>query len=168
MAEISRIPERKPEDLSGVHDFDFLFGSWRVKHRLQRPAGTGPWVEFEGTCEERPLMGGRGNVEEHRFERPEGASYGVAIRAYDPQTAEWAIWWIDSRVPHLGMDPPMKGRFKDGVGTFYCDSTLDGSPIRIRFIWSVGTDARPHWEQAYSQDGGKTWAVNWLMDFERA
>ena len=112
------------------------------------------------------LMGGRGNVEEHRFERPTGVTYGVALRSYDPKTAEWAIWWIDSRLPHGDMDPPMKGRFKDGIGTFYSDSTLDGKPIKVRFIWSGEATGKPHWEQAYSEDGGKTWAVNWIMDFE--
>ena len=45
-------------------------------------------------------MGGRGNVEEHQFERPTGVTFGVAVRAYDPKSAEWAIWWLDSRVPH--------------------------------------------------------------------
>ena len=155
-----------PGDLSVVKDFDFLMGNWRVRHRIKRPLPDGQWSEFEGDCIERPLMGGRANVEEHRFERPTGITYGVAVRSYDPKTAEWAIWWIDSRVPHNAMDPPMKGRFKAGVGTFYSDSTLDGKPIKVRFVWSRGVDGKPHWEQAYSDDGGKTWAVNWIMDFE--
>ncbi|MGH8243682.1 MAG: DUF1579 domain-containing protein [Steroidobacteraceae bacterium] len=157
-----------PGDLSGVHDFDFLFGDWRVHHRIYRPFKDGTWSEFDGHCSERPLMGGRGNVEEHRFERPTGVTYGVAVRAYDPKTAEWAIWWIDGRVPHGPMDPPMKGRFQDGIGTFYSDSTLDGKPIKVRFVWSGAKDGRPHWEQAYSEDGGQSWVVNWIMDFEPA
>ena len=66
------------------------------------------------------------------------------------------------------MDPPMKGRFDDGVGTFYSDSTLDGKPIKVRFTWSGATAGNPHWEQAYSDDGGKTWVVNWIMDFRPA
>ncbi len=168
-AEETTLPAAEvPGDLSGVKDFDFLMGEWRVHHRIKRPVPDGKWSEFEGTCSERPLMEGRGNVEEHRFERPTGVTYGIAIRSYDPKTAEWAIWWIDSRAPHSDMDPPMKGRFKDGVGTFYSDSTLDGKPIKVRFIWSGAKDGNPHWEQAYSEDGGKTWAVNWIMDFRPA
>ena len=62
----------------------------------------------------------------------------------------------------------MKGRFENGVGTFYSDSTLDGKPIKVRFIWSGTTNGKPHWEQAYSEDDGKTWAVNWVMDFRLA
>ena len=161
-------PVEAAGDLSGVKDFDFLMGDWRVHHRIKRPLPNGQWSEFEGDCSERPLMGGRGNVEEHRFERPTGVTYGIAIRAYDPKTGEWAIWWIDSRAPHGDMDPPMKGRFVDGIGTFYSDSEMDGKPIKVRFIWSGARDGKPHWEQAYSVDGGKTWAVNWIMDFERA
>ncbi len=167
LAEYSKIADGGPGDLSGVHDFDFLFGAWRVHHRIQRPAGTGQWVEFDGTCTEAPLMGGAGNVEEHTFERPTGVTYGVAVRAYDPQTAEWAIWWIDSRAPHNPMDPPMKGRFKNGVGTFFSESTLDGKPIQVRFIWKNTGSSTARWEQAYSSDGGQTWQTNWSMEFKR-
>jgi len=167
MGETSQIADAGPDDWSGAHDFDFQAGCWRVHHRLQRPAGTGPWVEFEGTCTQWPLMEGRGNVEEHRFLRPTGVSYGIALRAYDPKSAEWAIWWIDSRAPHSEMDPAVKGRFQDGVGTFYAESNLDGKPIRVRFIWSEITKTSARWEQAYSADGGQTWATNWTMEFSR-
>ena len=72
--EQSLTPAAESGDLSGADDFDFLMGEWRVRHRILRPLKGGTWSEFEGHCIERPLMGGRGNVEEHRFERPTGVT----------------------------------------------------------------------------------------------
>lgn len=165
--ERSSVPVPPAGDRSGADDFDFEFGEWRVHHRVKRPIGSTVWTEFEGTCRTRALIDGSANVEEHTFERPTGVTYGIAIRAYDPKTAEWAIWWIDSRVPHGAMDPPVKGRFENGVGTFYADSTLDGKPIRVQFIWSQITPTSARWEQAYSQDQGRTWETNWIMELQR-
>ena len=65
------------------------------------------------------------------------------------------------------MDPPVKGSFHNGVGTFYADDTENGKAIRIRFIWSKITPRSCHWEQAYSPDGGKTWETNWVQDLKR-
>jgi hypothetical protein len=77
-----------------------------------------------------------------------------------------AIWWIDSR--HVGpLDPPMVGRFENGTGTFYADDTLNGKPIRVRFLWTKVTSDTPHWEQAFSDDEGKSWETNWTMDFTK-
>jgi hypothetical protein len=149
----------------GFHGFDFEVGSWTVHHRIKRP--TGEVVEFDGTCVNRPLMGGQANVEEHTFHRPAGVSYGVAMRAYDAKTGLWAIWWVDSRDPHLPLDPPVKGRFEDGVGTFYADSLMDGKMTRTRFIWSRITASSAQWEQAFSTDSGASWDTNWVMAFSR-
>ena len=66
------------------------------------------------------------------------------------------------------LDPPMKGGFKDGVGTFYGEDTPHGKPVRARFIWSNITPTTCHWEQADSPDGGKTWETNWVQDIRRA
>ena len=151
----------------GVHGFDFEIGDWRVHHRLKRPADGGRWSEFEGTCVARPFMEGAGILEAHRFERPTGVTHGIAVRAFDAGTGEWAIWWIDSRNPHGPLDPPMKGRFENGVGTFYGDGSLDGKPMRTRFLWTHPTDDTAHWEQAFSFDAGKTWDTNWIMDLRR-
>jgi hypothetical protein len=112
-------------------------------------------------------MDGSANVEDHRFDEPTGVTHGVALRAYDPTTEQWAIWWIDSRNPLGALDPPVKGRFDNGVGAFYSDGTLDGKPIRTRFIWSKITPTSARWEQAYSSDAGKTWETNWTMEFRR-
>jgi hypothetical protein len=65
------------------------------------------------------------------------------------------------------VDPPVKGRFVNGVGTFYTDDTLRGKPIKVRFTWSHITPTSARWEQAFSPDGGKTWEPNWLQRLER-
>ena len=156
---------RTAPDTTGSHGFDFEFGTWRVHHRIKRPGGE--WIEFDGTCTDRPLMEGAMNVEEHVFERPTGTTRGVALRAYDAKTQTWAIWWVDSRDPHGALDPPVKGRFVDGVGTFYSDGTFDGRPMRTRYTWSRITATSALWEQAYSYDAGATWDTNWVMTFRR-
>lgn len=148
----------------GPHDFDFELGKWRVHHRIKRD---GRWVDFEGTCTDRGLIDGSANVEEHTFLRKAGTGYGVAVRAYDAKTAQWAIWWIDARDPHGALDPPVKGRFAGGVGTFYSDSVVDGKTVRTRFVWSHITPKSARWEQAMSSDLGKTWDTNWVMEFSR-
>ena len=40
-------------------DFDFLMGIWRVQHRyrVRRLAGCNDWIEFEGTCAARKILG---------------------------------------------------------------------------------------------------------------
>jgi hypothetical protein len=159
----------KAANVAGLHDFDFLVGKWQVHHwRLkERLAGSTEWVEFEGTCHNYPLMEGWGNVDDNVLSMPEGAYRGVGVRSYDGETGQLAIWWIDSRNPHGAVDPPVKGGFLNGVGTFETDDTLRGQKIRVRFTWSKITPTSAHWEQAFSPDGGKTWEVNWRMDFKR-
>jgi hypothetical protein len=156
-------------DLSGLRDFDFLVGEWRVQHRRlkERLANNREWVEFDGTCVNFPLMEGWGNVDDNRINIPGDNYRGVGLRSYDPKAGQWAIWWVDSRTPHGAVDPPVKGKFVNGVGTFYAHDTLRGKPIRVRFTWSKITATSAHWEQAFSPDGGQTWEVNWTMEFKR-
>ena len=42
---------------------------------------------------------------------------------------------------------------------------VDGRTVLCRFLW---TSDPPRWEQAFSDDGGKTWETNWIMEFTRA
>jgi hypothetical protein len=152
--------------MTGAHDFDFLVGAWQVHHRRLKP-NSQEWLEFEGTCSNRKLMDGSANLEEQLLNAPSGTYRAVGLRSYDPRSAQWAIWWLDSRYPSGPLDPPVKGRFESGVGTFYSDYLDHGKPMRVRFIWSHITPTSAHWEQALSSDSGKTWEANWIMDFRR-
>jgi hypothetical protein len=159
--------EQAAANLSGLRDFDFQVGTWRVHHRVKLPGDSSKWMEFDGTCSNHALMDGWANVEDHTFNKPSGVTRAVGLRAYDPKTSQWAIWWIDGRDPHGALDPPVKGRFDNGIGTFYSDDMIDGKPIRVRYTWSTITLTSAHWEQAYSLDAGKNWDTNWVMDFQR-
>ena len=156
-------------NLTGLHDFDFLVGQWQGHHRRlkERLAGSHEWVEFEGTLDMRLLMDGWANVDDNVLKMPDGEYRAVGLRAYDPKTGQWAIWWLDGRNPFGELDPPVKGRFENGVGTFYADDKLRGKPIRMRYMWSQITPTSARWEQAFSPDGGKTWETNWTMEFRR-
>jgi hypothetical protein len=156
-------------DMSGVHDFDFLVGSWRVHHRRlkERLLDNHEWVEFEGTCTMRKLLDGAGNVDDNMLAIPSGTYRGVGLRSYDPKTAQWSIWWLDGRNPAGDLDPPVRGRFENGVGSFYSDDMLRGKKIKVRYRWSEITPTSAHWDQAYSPDDGKTWETNWTMVFAR-
>ncbi len=154
---------------SDAHDFDFFVGSWRVHHRRlkDRLANSREWVEFSGTTVTQTLLGDSGNIDDNVLELPGDPYRAVTLRAFDAKSRTWSIWWLDGRSAAGPLDPPVVGGFQDGVGTFYASDTLNGKPIRVRFIWSGITASACHWEQAFSPDGGSTWETNWTMDFER-
>ncbi|HTT98803.1 MAG TPA: hypothetical protein VMF58_12190 [Rhizomicrobium sp.] len=152
-----------------AHDFDFLIGKWKVHHwRLKdRLAGSTEWVEFDGTSTLWMTMDGHGTVDDNFVDLPGSPYRAVGIRGYDPKKQTWSIFWLDGRDPHE-IGAPVIGNFQNGVGTFEGDDTFNGKPIRVRYTWSRITPTSAHWEQAFSPDAGKTWEVNWRMDFTRA
>ncbi len=154
--------------MTGATDFDFLHGSWRVRHRRlrKRLAGDTQWQEFGGTMSLRPILAGLGNFDENVIDLPDGRYQACTIRLYDPTADAWTIRWIDGRDPKL--DPPMTGQFAQGVGSFFGNDRMDDRAIRIRFLWTRIDQAAPRWEQAFSGDGGASWETNWSMDFDRA
>lgn len=154
-------------DMSGAHDFDFILGKWRVTHhRLSgRLCGATDWQVAEAFDSVRPCFLGLGNV--GCFRRAfDGELYeGMPIRLYDPRTALWSIYWLDT--VDRRMEPPVLGSFENGKGLFVGDDVLRGEPIKVRYTWTDITAMSARWDQAYSPDQGKTWEVNSIMEFTR-
>jgi len=154
----------------GQHDFDFEIGTWKIHlSRLQdRLAGSKTWIPFDGTSVTRKVWDGRANLEEFETDSPTGHIEGLTLRVYNPQTLQWSIYWANSKDPALGQPiQPMVGEFKDGRGEFYDQELWKGRSVYVRFIWSKITPTSAHFEQSYSDDGGKTWEVNWITDQTR-
>jgi hypothetical protein len=152
----------------GQHDFDFELGTWKIHlKRLQNPlSGSNTWVEFDGTSVTRKVWDGRADLEEFEVDSPGGHIEGLTLRLYNPQTRQWSLYWANSKNGSMG-GPPNVGEFKNGRGEFYCQDTFNGRVILIRYIWSQISANSAHFEQSFSDDGGKTWEVNWITDQTR-
>ncbi len=149
-------------------DFDFLVGDWHVHHRYLRVvAGRTEWTQAEGAVSHRHILGGWANIDDTVLNPASGSYRALALRSCDTKAGQWAIWWLDGRDPSGALDPAAKGRFENGTGTFFGETTFDGKPVPKRFIWSKITLRSAQWEQAYSFDCGKTWETNWIMEFSR-
>ena len=81
------------------------------------------------------------------------------------------------------LQPPVVGKFEGNIGIFEGPDTFNGTPILVRFTWTVNPKASQarakweqtlnpkglpvvaKWEQAFSKDNGKTWETNWYNEF---
>lgn len=149
-------------------DFDFLMGRWQVRNRQRRRwlDNCPDWIEFDATCEARPILDGLGNIDEFRSEH-RGGFTGMSLRLFDPGSGQWSIYWASTRHPGI-LDPPVTGAFSGDTGTFEGTDSFDGRPVLVRYLWSGTTTSSPRWEQSFSTDNGQTWETNWVMDFTRA
>ncbi|KWS02493.1 hypothetical protein AZ78_0037 [Lysobacter capsici AZ78] len=154
--------ERKPSLPDGPGGFDFEIGRWNsVVKRLKRPlSGSHEWVELSGTTVVRKLLDGRANIAELDIAGPSGRIQGVSLRLYDAQSRQWSIHYAN--IAAGALTAPMLGDFRHGRGEFHGDDTLDGRPIKVRFVIECDRRESCRFEQAFSADAGKTWELNWL------
>lgn len=148
-------------------DFDFLMGSWKAHNRFlkARLAGSTEWIEFESHLEAKPLNG-LGNIDRYTGVRQGKLIEGMTVRLYDPSTGLWSLYWADNVRPGA-FQPPIRGKFTNGIGEFFGDEELNGKKVLCRFRWTPNGGTSPRWEQAFSDDGGKTWETNWVVTFTR-
>jgi hypothetical protein len=152
----------------GQHDFDFNIGTWKTHvTRLVHPlSGAAVWAQYDGTSVVRPVWKGRASLFELEVNGPAGHIEGVGLRLYNPRSRQWSLNWANGSDGTL--NPPMIGAFKDGRGEFFDQEQFNGRAILARNSFSDITPSASRFEQAFSDDGGKTWETNWIMTFTRA
>ena len=152
----------------GQHDFDFLEGTWKIHlKRLIHPlTGSTTWTEFDGNSKARKFWDGRGSFDELETDGPSGHIEGITVRTYNAQSHQWSLYWANGKDGAISL-PATVGEFRNGVGEFYDQEAIDGRMIFVRYVWSQITPNSAHFEQAFSDDGGKTWEVNWITDQTR-
>jgi len=151
----------------GQHDFDWELGHWNVKiSRLQKPlTGSTTWTELNGTVVCRKVWDGKANLAEVVVDNPSGHLEFLALRLYNPQSRQWTNTFSSSNSGTLSV--PMYGEFKNGRGEFYSQEEFNGRMILVRFIFIPLTADSGRSEQAFSDDGGKTWETNWINIYTR-
>jgi len=120
---------------------------------------------MDGVTVVKKLWGGKANLAEYKAEGPAGKVELMALRWYTPTTHQWNIDFATPKRGALGI--PCVGEFKNGRGDFYDQESINGKTILVRFsIWSITPDTAQS-EQAFSDDGGKTWETNWVNKYTR-
>ena len=155
-------PQETATQQDGQHDFDFDIGTWKTHvSRLQRPlTGSSTWVELDGTTVVRKVWDGRANLAELEADGPSGHLEVLSLRLYDPQAHQWSLNTSNSRGGTISV--PTIGEFKNGHGEFFDTEPFNGRNILVRNVWSDITPDSCRFEQSFSDDGGKTWEVNWI------
>jgi len=171
------MPPTSTAPLPATHaarDFDFLIGPWHIRNTrlVRRLAGCTDWETFDATGTAHLLPGGIGNYDDFTPLTWNAGFVGMSLRVFSPAAQRWSIYWLDNTTggldPATGLlRPPVVGGFRNGCGVFEGDDTCDGRPVRVRFEWSQTHTGAPRWQQAFSDDGGTTWEVNWVMQFTR-
>ena len=157
------------EPRDGSHDFDFQIGKWRLKiKKLEKPlSGQHNWLDFTGTSTVTPLWGGKAQVEEIEIDSPvAGHLEGMTLRTYSPSGHQWYLNWQNAK-SGAAFGPPTVGAFNGGRGEFYDQEDWNGKMILVRDLWTNITKNSAHFEQSFSDDGGKTWEPNWIADQSR-
>jgi hypothetical protein len=153
-------PRAEPRD--GQHDFDFEIGTWKTHlTRLDHPlTGSKNWLTYDGTSVVRKVWDGRANLVELEVDGPTGHLEGLSLRLYNPQARQWSLNFANAAGGAFGT--PTVGEFKNGRGEFYDQEAVGGRMILVRNVFSDVTPSSCRFEQAFSDDGGKTWEVNWV------
>ena len=167
-------PNQNPADSSpqsgepdGQHDFDFSIGRWKTHlSRLRHPlSGSKEWIEYEGSSVVRKVWDGRANLEEFEANGATGHIEGLTLRLYNPASHQWSQSWSTSDDGTLSQ--PMVGKFDHDRGEFFDQEPFHGRMIYVRWVWSEITPNSCRFEQSFSNDGGKSWEVNWINVYTR-
>jgi hypothetical protein len=154
-AQAAQPPEAAMRD--GQHDFDFNVGAWKTQiKRLVHPlSGSTEYIELNGTVTVRKVWDGRAQLEEIETDGPNGHWEGMTMFLYNPQSHQWNQTFANSKTGVLNR--PLVGTFKDGRGELFSQDSLNDRSILVRGVWSDITPNSHRFEEAYSDDGGKTW-----------
>jgi hypothetical protein len=146
----------------GQHDFDFEIGTWHTHlKRLQHPlTRSTTWIEYDGKSYIRKIWDGRANLVELEVDGTTGHIEGLSLRLYNPESRQWSLNFANSSQGTMSI--PTVGEFKNGRGEFYDQEPFKGRMILVRNVFTDITANSYRFEQAFSDDGGKTWEINWI------
>jgi hypothetical protein len=147
------------------HDFDFFSGrNWTVhgRKRVGRFKGSNQWEEMDG-YETTRRIGDKGMIVELFFPTWRPGFKITVLRLWDPSTRTWEE--IDIRPDAIS--PPLVGAFHNGLGILVGDDKIDGKDVKTRYTWTADP-VHPRYQQEFSDDGGRTWEIDWQMEFTEA
>ncbi|HEX4533690.1 MAG TPA: hypothetical protein VH000_05620 [Rhizomicrobium sp.] len=151
----------------GVHDFDSEVGTWTIHtKRLMHPlAHANDWMTYDGTKIVTAAWGGKASIAQVKENGAAGHRNFLAIRLYDPDAQQWSLNFTSAGNATFAI--PLTGELRDGGIEFIGPDTLNGRAILVRFVSREQDADHASSEQYFSDDGGRTWELNWVNNYTR-
>lgn len=136
---------------------DFWIGDWDLTW-----PGDKPGEVMHGTNSIKRIMDGC-VVQENFSAGDAGHLRGTSVSTFDLTSGMWKQTWVDNEGGYLDF----VGEFKDGNMILRRETVRDGTKIEQRMVFKHISAGEMDWSWEASQDGGKTWKVNWPIHYKR-
>lgn len=144
-----------------ARQFDFWIGTWDVAVKANRDGQWGPLTDAKASI--YPVLGGKAIVE--LWDSPQ--IKGFSLRYFDAAEDKWQLF-LDWPGPNFSRPYGLLGEFTHGRGTFELTRpNQDGTETLVRYNFTDITPFSLRWDDNFSNDGGKSWTHNWIMQFTR-
>jgi len=154
----SSAPRPAPE----ARQFDFWLGEWDLTWPGEQsglPAGQ----IGRGTNTITAILDSA-VIQENFVDGAPNSLYGMSFSVYNQRLGKWQQTWVDNQSSYLDFT----GGFNDGKMILSRKATTkDGREIMQRMVWHNITHDQLDWNWEASQDGGKTWKVNWQIHYTK-
>ncbi len=156
-------------EMEKFREFDFWAGEWDVN--LRQIQSDNSWKDWKQShAKIYKILDGRAILElweEKGDLSPANTIIGYSLRYYDNEQDKWILWLNWPGVNRSGSSG-LTGTFRHGRGEFFSERPIsDSTSLISRYTFSDITGNSLRWDDAFSKDGGKTWAANWIMEFSR-
>lgn len=139
--------------------FNFWLGKWKAT-----------WVDSQGNPGEGTnhiyLITGDKVLHEN-FEilsGPNAGYKGTSISVFNPNTKAWHQTWMDNQGGNIVLTGELQGKkriFKTA------QQTTNGQQIQSRMVFYNIEQDQFTWDWEGTTDGGKTWNLNWRIEYTR-
>jgi hypothetical protein len=137
--------------------FDFWVGEWDLTWPGAKAGEVG-----HGTNSIKRIMDGC--VVQENFSGADSMHLrGTSVSTFDLKSGIWKQTWVDNEGGYLDFI----GEFKVGQMILQREAVRNGTKILQRMVWKNISANEFDWSWESSQDGGKTWQVNWPIHYKR-
>ena len=137
--------------------FDFWVGDWDLTWPGPKAGET-----IHGANRIQRIMDGC--VVQENFANEATHYHGTSLSLFDTTAGKWKQTWVDSQGAYLDF----VGEFKDGQMILQREAVgPNGAKFLQRMVWKNIAATEFDWSWEASQDGGKTWQVQWPIHYKR-
>ena len=143
---------------SQQRQLDFWVGDWKLTWPGDKARET-----VQGTNHIVRILDGC-VVQENFDGGPDMHLRGTSVSTFDAHSGKWKQTWVDNEGGYLDFT----GGFADGQMVLEREFTRDGKQIRQRMVFKNIRANELDWSWERSEDGGKTWHVQWPIHYQRS